>query len=97
MVAIFSPPPIIPEVRPSKYHLLIQENPIPYQSQERQTLQESQRRILQGLTQTEKKLNLTSENKDESYNAVPAKRTFHVKVRLKFTGRMAPLPYSLDD
>jgi Arc/MetJ-type ribon-helix-helix transcriptional regulator len=32
-----------------------------------------------------------------SYNPIPAKRTFTVKARLRFTGRSQPIPYTLND
>jgi hypothetical protein len=33
---------------------------------------------------------------DSDYQPVPSKRTFIVKARVKFTGRMHPLPYNLE-
>jgi hypothetical protein len=34
---------------------------------------------------------------DPDYQPVPAKRTFTIKARIKFTGRMNPLPYDLEE
>jgi hypothetical protein len=104
MVAIFPPKSFIEETRQTYYYPLIQENltSLQYKSKEREKLQECQVVILQHLTPSEKQLDLTSENEDveyedTGYNSVPAKRTFTVKARVRFTGRMNPLPYSFDD
>lgn len=36
-------------------------------------------------------------DEDLEYSSVPSKRTFVVKANYRFTGRMAPLEYILDD
>jgi len=64
---------------------------------ERETLMKNIQEISQKLTLTEKRLEVISEEDDMIYSPGPAKLTFVVKARYRFTGRMEPLPYSLDD
>lgn len=98
MVAIFpSPPPI--NMNRSEYTMLIRESRIApqHKSKERQDLQACQHDIIDKLTSTEKEISLTSDDEYPYYNDVPPKRTFTVKARFRFTGRMKPLPFILDD
>jgi hypothetical protein len=39
----------------------------------------------------------SKQHEDCDYQPVPAKRTFTIKARVKFTGRMHPLPYDLEE
>jgi hypothetical protein len=98
MTAIHIPPTTTIEIRPS-YNLLILERSAPaqHQSKERQELQETMNYIWKNLTPTEKQLNQYSDNVDIQYESVPPKRTFIVRARYRFTGRMKPQIYSLDD
>ena len=96
MTTIYSPPPTLAEIRP---HLLVRELiTFPQlQSQERQTLSEVTEQIWQTLTNSERHLDILAGDEEIQYNPVPPKRTFTVKVRYRFTGRMQPQIYSLED
>jgi hypothetical protein len=53
--------------------------------------------IWKKLTPSEREI-ITSDNIQEiDYNPVPPKRTFTVRVRYQFKGRIEPQPYQLDD
>ncbi|MCU0551857.1 MAG: hypothetical protein MUC48_21165 [Leptolyngbya sp. Prado105] len=96
MTTIYLPPPTVNEIR---LPILVRELSIvpQLQSQERQKLAEVTEEIWQTLTTSEKELDNLAEDQEIQYNPVPPKRTFTVKVRYRFNGRMKPQSYSLDD
>lgn len=96
MTTIHLPPPTSTEIR---QHLLVREQPtVPqFQSQERQKLVEVTEHIWQTLTNSEKQLDTLADEEEIQYNPVPPRRAFTVKVRYRFTGRMQPQSYLLED
>lgn len=96
MTTIYSPPPTLAEIRP---HLLVREQITTpqLQSQERQTLSKFTEQIWRTLTNSERHLDTLTDDEEIQYNPVQPKRTFTMKVRYRFTGRMQPQPYLLED
>jgi hypothetical protein len=99
MTAIYNVSPIATvEIRRQHNLLILERSPLArHQSRERQELQDKINNIWGNLTLTEKQLNQYSDDADIQYESVPPKRTFTVKARYRFTGRMKPQVYSLDD
>ncbi|VXD11155.1 conserved hypothetical protein [Planktothrix serta PCC 8927] len=53
--------------------------------------------IWRALTPSERQLTTPENIQEIDYKPVPPKRTFTVRVRYQFKGRIEPLPYQLDD
>ncbi len=68
-----------------------------FQSPERRRLAEFTDRIWKTLTPSEQQLTKSEDIQEISYNPVPPKRTFTVRARYQFKGRIEPQPYQLDD
>ena len=68
-----------------------------FQSLERRELTEFTNEIRRTLTLSERQLATTENIQEIDYKPVPPKRTFTVRVRYQFKGRIEPQPYQLDD
>lgn len=79
--------------------LIVRETIVPpdFQSPERRKLAEFKDEIWRTLTLLERQLATSENNQERSYSPVPPKRTFTVRVRYQFKGRIEPQPYRLDD
>lgn len=91
-----SPPTQGTTIKPK---LLVRETIIPpiFQSLERRRLAEFTDKIWKTLTPSEQQLTIPEDIQEISYNPVPPKRTFTVRARYQFKGRIEPQPYQLDD
>jgi hypothetical protein len=82
-----------------KPKLLVREEIIPpnFQSLERRKLAEVTDEIWRTLTLSEQQLTTPEDVQEISYNPIPPKRTFTVRAKYQFKGRIEPQPYQLDD